>query len=485
MPDWLTALPGLLFSFGVLVYSLATALHALMRRLYSRSAVGWIALCVFFPLIGATLYWLFGQNRIFTRAEKLKTQWPEPEKGADGVAVTRELLTQVTSDPVELEQLLGFARVADNVTRRPLVPGNRVEPLHDAEEAYPAMLAAIEGAEKCVHLLTFLFDGKRTVREFGTALAAATKRGVDVRVLLDGVGELYAWPWTGRVLARMGVRVARFLPPSFSARGIHLNLRNHRKVLVVDGDVAFTGGMNLRDKHYVSDPNNPHRTRDLHFRVTGPVVSELDAAFLEDWGFATGEENPGPPTPPPPPAGTALCRVIQDGPNEDFEVMTWTLLGAISGARREVMIVTPYFIPSRELTAALGIAALRGVSVRILLPGKSNQPLVDWATRAMIWELLERGVRIAFQPPPFPHTKYMVIDRLLSSIGSTNLDPRSLRLNFELNLSVYDSELAGKLAFDFERDWKASHETGIPELEAESFPARVRNHLARLCEPYL
>ncbi len=484
MPQSLEFLPHLLASLGVVLISVATALHALLSKRHSRSAAGWIAMCVFFPLVGAALYWLFGQNRIYTRAQELRSKWPK----AGHVLVERtspEILATVTKDPDQLETLLAIARTGDRVAHRRLVGGNRITPLHDGEEAYPAMLAAIANAREFVYLTTYILDGKRCLAEFGAALGAAVERGVDVRFLIDGVGELYGWPRAGRVLAERGVQVARFLRPSLTLRGLHINLRNHRKIMVVDGHVGFTGGMNLRDGHYTQAPHNRHPVRDMHFAVEGPIVTELEGAFLDDWGFAEGGGVERAPSPPGPARGIAVCRALPAGPNEDFEVLSWSLLAAIAASRREVLIVTPYFIPSREMTGALATAALSGVSVRILVPEHSNLAFVDWASRAMLWELLERGVRIALQPKPFPHTKYLAVDRIFASIGSANLDPRSLRLNFEFNLEVHDRDLPQKLANDFERDWARSREISAAEVHALPLLIRIRNNLARLLEPYL
>ena len=477
--------PGLVVSLSVLTLSVSTALHALMRKRHAHSAAGWIALCLFFPLMGAVLYWLIGQNRIYTRAKELKGAWPEARHSIDGCPITRETLSAVTQDSDELETLFAIARAGDAVTRRPLVPGNKITPLHDGEEAYPAMLQAIEAAEHRVYLVTYIFDGRRCLAEFGAALEAAVARGVDVRLLIDGVGELYGLPRVSRYMARRGVPVARFLPFSLSAKGLHINLRNHRKILAVDGRIGFTGGMNVRDGHYTQGADPKKAVRDVHFEVEGPIVCEMEAAFLEDWGFSTGQVDIPPPSPPAPAAGRAVCRAVQDGPNEDFDALHWTLLAAVAAARREVRIVTPYFIPSRELVASLVTAALSGASVRILIPERSNLPYVDWATRAMLWELLERGVRVGLQPKPFPHTKYLVIDRLFCSIGSANLDPRSLLLNFEFNLEVHDAELAQTLSQAFDRDWSLAREVSNRELEALPLPIRIRNNLARLAEPYL
>jgi len=279
-------------------------------------------------------------------------------------------------------------------------------------------------------------------------------------------------------------RVALFLPLTLSWKSIRLNLRNHRKLLVVDGAIAFTGGMNIAHRHVVSDADNQHPTADIQFRVVGPVVNALNETFLEDWFFATGEAVDWLPEPTAP-AGRALCRVIKDGPNEDFERLQWILVGAMSCARESIRVITPYFIPSRELLAAINSAVLRGVRVEMILPEMSNLPYVDWACRAMLWEVLQYGTAIYWQPAPFDHTKLLVVDDFYVNLGSANLDPRSLRLNFELNLEVFDPDLAIALGrhIDVLRD--RSKKVSLEMLDGRSFPVKLRDATAKLFAPYL
>ncbi|HKX46256.1 MAG TPA: phospholipase D-like domain-containing protein, partial [Planctomycetota bacterium] len=283
----------------VVAISGAAALHALLHKRDSRSALGWVAFCVLFPVVGGFVYWLLGSNRVNTRARKLRGRFGAQPSGPRDPGAD-QLTTVFSVVPADLARMCHIATVGDRVTRRPLLRGNAVEPLVCGEQAYPAMLAAIDSAEHSVHLLTYLFDGKRTRERFVGALARARERGVRVRVLLDGVGELYGFPRAGKLLQRRGVEVARFLPPSLGSRGIHVNLRNHRKVLVVDGLVGFTGGMNLRDEHEVESTPPRRAVRDLHFRVRGPVVADLERVFLEDWEFATGQRGLEPRVTDPP-----------------------------------------------------------------------------------------------------------------------------------------------------------------------------------------
>ena len=448
-----------------------TALHALLWRRDPRAAAGWISVCLLLPGAGAALYWILGVNRVRTHGRRVHgVRTPVAVAAADG------------HRPAALD---GLVRLADRVTRRPLVAGNRVVALHGGEDAYPAMLAAIGDARESVRLCSFIFDVDDVGRTFVEALAAAAARGAQVQVLLDAVGEKYSRGRATQELRRHGVTVARFLPPSLLHPNLRLNLRNHRKLLVVDGRVGFTGGMNVGARHMAARTADERRVVDIHFRVEGPVVAQMEDAFREDWAFATGAPLAAPPARAFDSADGAWCRAVTDGPNEDFEVVTWILRGAFAAARSRVLVMTPYFIPDRALIAAMSAAALRGVRVDLVLPGRNNHLLVHWACRAMLWELLERGVRAWYQPAPFVHTKLLVVDDEYALVGSANLDPRSLRLNFEFDLEVYDDEFVAGLVRHFDAARTASREILLAELDGRPFGQRVRDGIAKLVSPFL
>jgi len=434
--------------------------------------------CLLIPGVGAALYWMLGVNRLRTRGRKLGRDWPELTDDTD--RATKHAFLQDVPGGLSL-----LAKVGEAVTHRPLLGGNRVSILHNGEQAYPAMLDAIRNARSSVHLCSYIFSPDEQGRLFVEALADATRRGLSVRVLIDGIGEKYSRPRASAAFAAAGVRVARFLPPSLLRPNLHFNLRNHRKLLLLDGTRGFTGGMNISERHLAARQDRPRRVIDLHFDLSGPVISHLEEAFAEDWAFATGEPAATCMLPSASSPGDALCRGITDGPNEDLDKLTWILLSAIAAARRRLLIMTPYFVPDRTIILALIGAALRGVQVTVLLPGLNNLPFVHWASRAMLWELLQHGVRVFYQPPPFVHSKLLVVDDDYALIGSANIDARSLRLNFEFNLEVYDRTFATELAAHFEASREASTETSLEKLDARLLPERIRDGIARLAAPYL
>ena len=457
-------------AFAAIGFAAATvaSLHALHFKRRPQSAFAWIAVCLTLPLLGALLYYLFGINRVKTRARKLLTGHPELDCPTEYVG----------TPPPQLQPL---ARLGSAVSGWPLTAGNRVEPLYEAPAIFDAMIEAIERAQEYVYFSTYIFDGGPLGQRFAAALSAAAERGADVRVLLDGVGEWYSPKRASKLLSGTRVRFARFLPPQLFPPAFSVNLRNHRKILIVDGQEAFTGGINIRDRYLEA---NDVRILDAHFRLSGPVLAQIETVFLRDWHFVTGD--PGiVARRVPKPTGGAMCRVVSDGPAMRFDRLTSLLTGAIASARQRVAIMTPYFVPPRELISPLLAAALAGVDVAVILPALNNLPYVHRATRHMLWELLERGVSVYYQPPPFVHSKLFYVDDHYAQIGSANFDSRSLRLNFEMNVEVYDRDTVTELATHFEAIRARSRRVTLAEVDGRPVLTRTIDGIAWLFSPYL
>lgn len=465
-------------TFVSLAVAIAAAGHAVIYKRDPRSATLWVLLIGLLPLGGSVLYLLFGINRYRRRARRLY-----PNAGHD----TRQSWLPGVPDAVPAE-LAGLAYLVGRATGQPLTGGNRIEPLPDGEQAYPAMLAAIDSARYSVFLASYIFDGQGIGEQFIQALQRAQARGVQVRVLIDDVYARWTFRSAYRSLKRAGLPVAAFNPTVIPARLHAAHLRNHRKILVVDGQTGFTGGMNVAAPYWRPDAPG-EACHDLHFRLRGPVVAHLMRCFADDWFDTTGnrlEDNFwAEPLSRGDAPGTSWARGIEAGPDETLDRMRWTFMAALSAARRSVRIWTPYFLPDQPLIAALSAASLRGVCVDVLTPANGDHPTVQWAARAHYWQVMEHGVRIFERPGPFDHTKLMLVDGQWCCLGSANWDARSLRLNFEFNVEVYDAALCTclEVAFDAVRD--TSSMISPDTLRSRPLAVRLRDGVARLFTPVL
>jgi cardiolipin synthase len=475
---WLLIVP-----LGHIVGAIGVTIDAVLRKRQVSAVIGWVGLAWLAPIVGSLLYVAFGINRIQRAAVALQR---EPMLGNTGefraTQAGGEFLDTLAAQHPSLP---GLARLGFQTTGNPLLPGNTITPLRNGEEAYPAMLAAIASATETITLLSYIFDHDRVGVAFLDALRAAVARGVQVRVLIDDVGARYSRPSMVTHLQEAGVTVATFLPTRLPRLFRYANLRNHRKLLVVDGRVGFTGGMNIRAGHVLSD-NPAAPVRCLHFRLEGPIVYELQRTFAVDWAFATREALDREPWfPRLARHGQVVARGIPDGPDADLENILELMLGALSAAQSHVRIISPYFLVDDVLLRALQVTAMRGVTVDIVVPERSNLPVMDWAMTPQFVPLLDKGCRVHTSPPPFDHTKAFTVDGQWSLIGSTNWDARSLMLNFEFNVECYDPVLTQQLDALIDDRIAAARPLSLAELRARSLPVRFRDGVARLGLPYL
>lgn len=479
LPIWLQEFWPHALALLTLVLSVVCSVHILLTKNDSLAALAWMAMVWLVPMVGALLYWFLGVNRVKRRARLLRSTThdvlvPPNKVSADSIAVLVKM--------PQGRHWQGLKSLLDSLTTWPLLHGNQLYCLVDGDQAYPTMLSAIDQAQYSVAISTYIFSCDHWGLRFADALALAVKRGVVVRVLIDGAGQYYGWPPVIRALRHRQIPAALFLHSFLPWRMPYLNLRNHRKIMVVDGIHGFTGGMNIRDKQ----AGNPPLARDLHFRVQGPVITQMMSVFVEDWAYATGEHLSGDIWFPALDAcGEALARGIPDGPDEDYDKLRWALLAGLGQARKSVWIITPYFLPDAELQAALCHAAMRGVKVNIILPGENNWPVVQWAANAMLPRLLAAGCHVWLSAPPFDHSKCMVVDDTWCLLGSANWDPRSLRLNFEFNLEVYDPALAQTLVEFIQSRLPVARPLHLTDLTGRAVWLRLRDGLAHLLTPYL
>ncbi len=476
--------PHWLFLLFVLIVQLIGAAHAIMYKRDPRAAVAWVGLIWLSPLIGVVLYLLLGINRVQRKAvrHRVRRGRPRPASPAEKAFNPRPA-TNPDDLPANARRLAPLEHLVEQLTDRDLLHGNHIEPLVNGDAAYPAMLAAIDSATQTLSLCTYIFDDDRIGKQFVDALARAVNRGVQVRVIVDDIGARYHFPSVRSALRAAKIPYRSFLPSLLPRR--YSNLRTHRKLLIVDGRLGFAGGLNIREGHCLAlKPAAP--IQDLHFRLEGPIVSQMQEVFLNDWAFCSGETLEGPSWfPELRPAGTSLARGISAGPDEDVDKRRLTLQGAIAMARGSILVVTPYFLPDHSLITALNVAAVRGVTVDIILPEKNNLTTVRWASMTLFWQLLQRGCRIWMSPPPFDHTKLMVIDDAWMLFGSGNWDPRSLRLNFEFDIECYGEELPPRMAEFAKQKRDASRLVTLAEVDGRNLFVRLRDGIARLFTPFL
>lgn len=471
----------MVFTISV-VAGAGAAVHAAMTKQDVRSAIGWVGLALFSPLFGALAYFVAGINRI--RKTRLSQQRDE------AMLVDAALVETPSVDvaPISGPQFASLKVLGDRVSRFRLLGGNAVRPLAGGDETYPAMLQAIREARHAVAMQSYIFDNDAIGREMAQALIEAHGRGVQVRVLIDAIGAKYSRPPIVRMLARGGVPVARFMTnPLGVLRMPYANLRSHRKVLVVDGRVGFTGGMNVRAA-FVTALSGAATNVDTHFRVEGPIVTQLMSVFAHDWNFTTHESLPAQPWFDPqaqPPHGAVPMRCVPSGPDRALGSAHSILLGALAVAQRHVRIQSPYFLPDQPLIGALATAARRGVVVDIVIPGKNNLRLVDYAMTAQLDQVVRTGCRVWRSQGAFDHSKLMTVDDGWAYVGSSNLDPRSLRLNFELDTEIYDVDVARWVGARIDAQVAGARRQTLEELLQAPFAKRLRNKVIWLATPYL
>ncbi len=493
-----TAWPWLLLEFGLhLTLFLMVSLHCLKTRRESAAALLWIFVAWSFPVIGALLYLVFGINRVPRKAwhkqradSEFLAERQAREDEALPMAYWRAVHQARAAEPAEAGAREINAIMDRLLPNHPLLGGNRIRPLLDGDEAYPPMLEAIRQARHHIHLQSFIIRNDAIGRKFLNLLARKAREGVTVRVLYDRFGS------TGAVLTRLFARYAGI--PNLQIRGwtqanmlkrqFQVNLRNHRKLLIVDGREAFCGGINLHRENVTRRGRPP--IRDYHAALQGPIVQELQYSFLRDWYFMTDED----PEillqqayfPPVPAVGPAQARLINSGPTPDeMENAADVFFECLVSARRQLLVVTPYFVPPQDILHAFRSAAARGVDVRLLVPRFNNHFYAGLAGQALYEEMLAAGVRIFERRPPFMHAKALVMDDKLALVGSANLDVRSLRLNYETNLLVFDADFINALKRIVLADFAQGEELFLAAWQARPVGRRLLENFCHLLMPIL
>lgn len=476
-------------AFAVLVLDVVALVHAVTRHLGVTSTLAWIFFILFLPGFGALAYFLLASPHI-RRTRRRRRLAGEAVRAAIRRSLGREPL------PPEVDHSSPLARsvlfLGTRLTGLPPSGGNRVELLLENEHAFLSKAEAVRGATRSVWAEYYIVEDDATGRGFLADLAERARAGCDVRLLYDAVGSSDLPEEGLEALLAAGGKAEAFLPLNPLRRRWSAHLRNHRKLLVVDERIGFTGGMNVGDEYARGSAiaggstkggrNRPWR--DAHLRLEGPAVFDLATVFAEDWTFASGERLV-PSSIPLPAEGGSVVAVIPSGPDQAANANAHTYFAAVSGALERCWLTTPYFVPDEPTLRALCNAAFRGIDVRVLVPAESDVPLARAAGRFVYPQLLRSGVRIFEYQPAVLHAKTVVVDGAWALVGSANFDFRSFSLNFELGALVFDRDFAARLEERFVADLAESREVTPAEVENRGFGERARLGLARLLAPLL
>jgi cardiolipin synthase len=460
------------------VVGFLSSIHAVMSTRTPQGAIAWVVSLNTFPYLAVPAYWVLGRSRfqgyVTARQAGEATLHPLTAQAAARVAEYR------VPDSVMADAPAG--RAAERLAGIPYLGGNRVDLLVDGDATFESILAGIDSATSYVLFQFFIVHDDEIGREVKDHLIRKAHEGVRVYFLYDEVGSHDLPNSYKDELRAAGVEVYNFHTQKGPRNRFQLNFRNHRKVVVVDGAVAWIGGHNVGDEYLGRDPKWGH-WRDTHMRITGPAALAAQLSFVEDWHWATGAVLSLDWTPHPATDGDVPVLIIPSGPADDLETANLMFVHAINTARERIWIASPYFVPDHSVVVALQLAGLRGVDVRILVPAKADHLLVYLAAFAYFKDAGETGVKFYRYTDGFLHEKAMLIDDGVATIGTANFDNRSFRLNFEITGVVVDSAFAGQVEEMFEDDFSKARLVEGDELADKSFWFRLAVRLAALTAP--
>lgn len=470
-------------TLGTLYYASEWVIRLVMlvyvpQRRTSAAARTWLLLIFLLPWPGLIVYALLGRIRVpRLRREKQAGASKAIRQAEAKLLAARSVLGAV---PPAYESASALAYATGD-----FVPfgGNRVELLDNYEGSIARLTADIDAAQRHIHLLYYIYEDDATGRSVADAITRAAARGVQCRVMIDAVGGEHGLARLGPSLRAAGVDVRAMMPTGlFRRSAARFDLRNHRKIVVIDGHIGYTGSQNIVDATFV--PGYPNE--ELMARITGPVVAQLEAVFVTDWFLETDqrlnlEELAAGITA----EGTSVAQLLPDGPGYPRENTRDLFIALLYAARKTVVITTPYFIPDEPFLQALWAAATRGVAVHLVVSKHANQPFSQFAQRAYYEELLAAGMKIHLYRPRFLHAKHLSIDDQVAVLGTTNIDIRSFALNAEVSLIVYDPTVAAALARVQARYFADSELLDAEEWNRRPLIAKVAQNLARLADSVL
>lgn len=474
--------------FTELIYILiliAVCIRIIFDTRSSTKASAYILLVIFLPILGILIYFIVGINY---RKRKLysKNLFADELKQQIVSLIKRDRDRIVDTYSNDLKKYVGLIDLAINQNYSPVTDDNSVQVLTNGENKFPEVFKAIESAKDHIHLEYYIFEPDGIGRQLIDLLIKKAKEGVTIRFIFDDFGSHRV----RRQIKRMresGIEVYPFYEIKFFFLANRINYRNHRKIIVIDGNVGFIGGINVSDR-YINSSQNKTYWRDTHLKLEGSMVHSLQYVFMIDWNFCSKEKllpnrNFFPTQIPT--NQNIIGQVIASGPDSDSPYILQSTCKAISLAQKEVLITNPYFIPNTTLMDLLLITAMSGVKVKLLVPKVSDSKLIDRAHYSQFSELLQAGVEVYTYTKGFVHAKTMVIDQELAIVGTANMDFRSFDLNFEINAMIYNEEVAKKLSDEFHSDLKNSEQIDLETWKKRPIYSQLIDRIVRLISPLL
>jgi cardiolipin synthase A/B len=447
----------------------------LITKKGSTSPIAWCLVILLVPLLGSLLFWIFGYTYLYR---------PLKRKQRHRVGF-HDRLPSGPHGAIVSDEWNHIARVAWELDDSPPSQGNAVKLYPNTVHAFAAMLEAIRAAQHHIHLEFYIVRNDDAGKEFIALLTEKARQGVKVRFLYDSMGGFFFGRRGIQDLLAAGGQVVPFLPLNLFRSRMRVNLRNHRKIVIVDAKVGFTGGMNLGDE-YLGRSKKFGYWRDQMLRLEGPAMSGLQRIFVEDWDFTTKEMLSGTDYfPSQPQAGDSVVQVIASGPDQQVNVIREVYMAMIASARERVWIATPYFIPDAGILDALHLARYRGADVRLLMPLVADHFSSHFASRYYWQDILPRGVQLCLYTRGMMHSKFIAVDSQICIVGSANMDPRSLQLNFEAGCVLFDAALTKELEASFEEDMQHAQCMDLDTFNRRSFATRLAENACRLFSPIL
>lgn len=474
-----------IFSLVFLATAIPVAIMIVLEKRSPYKTIAWILVLIMLPIVGLVFYLFFGQEyrkrKIFSRKgiKSLGKQRILSSKQLREIELTH---LDLNNDILEKENII---KLLLNNSNSLLTTGNQLQILNNGDETFEAIFTAIQNAKHHIHLEYYIFSDDKIGNKLKNLLIEKSKTGVEIRIIIDDVGS---WSLSENFISDLkknGIEIYSFMEVRFPRLTSKMNFRNHRKIIVVDGEIGFTGGINIADR-YLDGLKKIGSWRDTHLQIKGDAAACLQVIFAADWYFVINENLAGekyfPKFSEQP--GTAV-QISASGPDSDWKNIEQAFFAAITNAKEKVYITTPYLMPPKSIVAALEMAALSNVDVRIIIPEKSEAITPKWCSFSYVGKLLEAGVKIYFYQVGFIHSKIIIVDDIFSSVGTSNLDFRSLETNFEVNAFVYEKEFTQKLTEYFIADLKNSREIILTGWKQRPWHFKIREALAHVFAPML